>query len=137
MTSRSAPSTGSGNLSPSSRYGTRPATCATGVKPSAAWRPEEADMTKLIHALALALVLLPGASLSKPLTYALPDETAQLRPGHGPGYEAAQNNCMACHSVDYINTQPPGRGAGFWQAEVTKMIKVYHAQIGDADAKLI
>jgi hypothetical protein len=94
-------------------------------------------MTKLIQAVALGLVLLPEASLSKPLTYTLPDETAQLRPGHGPGYEAAQNNCMACHSVDYINTQPPGRGAAFWQAEVAKMIKVYHAQIRDEDARVI
>ena len=94
-------------------------------------------MTKLIQAAALALALAPGASLAKPLTYALPDDTAQLKPRHGPGYEAAQNNCAACHSVDYINTQPPGRGPAFWQGEVTKMIKVYRAQISDEDAKAI
>ena len=94
-------------------------------------------MTKLIQAVALALVLLPGASLSKPLTYTLPDDTAQLKPGHGPGYEAAQNNCAACHSVDYINTQPPGRGVAFWQAEVTKMTKVYRAQISEEDTRII
>jgi hypothetical protein len=28
-------------------------------------------------------------------------------------------------------------GKAFWEAEVTKMIKVYHAPISDADAKAI
>jgi hypothetical protein len=44
---------------------------------------------------------------------------------------------MSCHSVDYINTQPPGRGSEFWEAEVKKMIKSYHAPISEADAKTI
>jgi sulfite dehydrogenase (cytochrome) subunit B len=81
------------------------------------------------------LFLLTQASDAKPLTYALPEETATLRPG--PGVEAAQNNCMSCHSVDYINAQPPRRGSEFWEAEVKKMIKSYHAPISEADAKTI
>jgi mono/diheme cytochrome c family protein len=81
------------------------------------------------------LVLLAQASHAKPLTYVLPEETATLRPG--PDMETAQNNCMSCHSVDYINTQPPGRGSEFWEAEVKKMIKSYHAPISEADAKTI
>jgi sulfite dehydrogenase (cytochrome) subunit B len=68
-------------------------------------------------------------------TYALPDETAMLRPG--PGVEAAENNCKACHSADYLSMQPPKKGEAFWGAEVQKMIKVYHAPIGEADAKTI
>ena len=46
-----------------------------------------------------------------------------------------QNNCTACHSADYIKTQPRGEKfkKDFWQAEVTKMIKVYGAPIDDAD----
>ena len=44
---------------------------------------------------------------------------------------------MSCHSVDYINTQPPRRGKEFWEAEVKKMIKSYHAPISEADAKAI
>jgi sulfite dehydrogenase (cytochrome) subunit B len=40
----------------------------------------------------------------------------------------------ACHSADYIQTQPPTKNRNdFWQAEVTKMIKVYVAPIDDAD----
>jgi sulfite dehydrogenase (cytochrome) subunit B len=81
------------------------------------------------------LIPLAQASDAKPLTYVLPEETATPRPG--PDMEVAQNNCMSCHSVDYINTQPPRRGAEFWEAEVKKMIKSYHAPISEADAKAI
>ncbi len=86
-------------------------------------------------ALAAAVVTMTAVSYAEPLTYALPEETATLRPG--PGMETAQNNCLTCHSVDYVTTQPPNRGKAFWEAEVTKMIKVYHAPINDADAKAI
>jgi hypothetical protein len=34
--------------------------------------------------------------------------------------------------VDYIAMQPPGKGAAFWESEVTKMVKVYHAPINEA-----
>ncbi len=83
------------------------------------------------------VLLLARAAAAASLSYALPDETAQLRPGQGPAFEATQSNCVACHSADYIATQPPRRGAGFWQTEVSKMVKLYHASIGEADAKLI
>ena len=33
--------------------------------------------------------------------------------------------------------QPPGKGKAFWESEVTKMIKVYHAPIDEADGKAI
>jgi mono/diheme cytochrome c family protein len=79
--------------------------------------------------------VLTQASDAKPLTYVLPEETATLRPG--PGVETARDMCMSCHSVDYINTHPPGRGSEFWEAEVKKMIKSYHAPISEADAKAI
>ena len=91
--------------------------------------------------LALAIVTtLPAAILglatahAGPVSYTLPDETAVFKPG--PNLEVVQNNCTACHSADYINTQPRGPkfNKDFWQAEVTKMIKVYGAPIDDADA---
>ncbi len=93
-------------------------------------------MTAMTRLTAL-LVLLSSAASAAPLGYTLPDETAQLRPGQGAAFEATQNNCVACHSADYIATQPPHRGAAFWQTEVAKMVKLYHAPIDDADAKLI
>ncbi|MBX9710333.1 MAG: cytochrome c [Xanthobacteraceae bacterium] len=80
-----------------------------------------------------AMVAAASGLQAKPMSYKLPDETAQFKPG--PNLEAAQNNCTACHSADYIQTQP--RGAkfkkDFWTAEVNKMIKVYGAPIEEAD----
>lgn len=74
---------------------------------------------------------------AKPVKYVLPEETAAFKPG--PNQDAALNNCTACHSADYIQTQPRGPKfkKDFWQAEVTKMIKVYGAPIDDADAAKI
>lgn len=80
---------------------------------------------------------LAGSGLAAPLSYELPEDTTQLKPGPQPGFEAAQNNCASCHSVDYITTQPPGKGEAFWEGEVQKMIKVYHAPVEEADAKAI
>lgn len=80
-----------------------------------------------------ALGGISAAAYAKPVGYKLPDETATLKPG--PNLEVVQNNCTACHSVDYIKTQPQGPKfkKDFWQAEVTKMIKVFGAPIDDAD----
>lgn len=89
--------------------------------------------------LALAAVagLASRPAIAAPVSYALPEETAAFKPG--PNLEVVQNNCGACHSADYINTQPRGPKfkKEFWQAEVTKMIKVYGAPIDDDDAARI
>ena len=87
-------------------------------------------------------VLLPLAALAAlgvvaahavPVVYKLPEETAAFKPG--PNLEVVQANCTGCHSSDYVNTQPRDFKSkkDFWQAEVTKMIKVYGAPIDDAD----
>jgi sulfite dehydrogenase (cytochrome) subunit B len=86
----------------------------------------------------VGVVVIAGISLgsgarAKPISYTLPPETAAFKPG--PNLEVVQGNCTACHSADYIKTQPQGAKfkKDFWQAEVTKMIKVYGAPIDDAD----
>lgn len=68
-------------------------------------------------------------------TYSLLDDKSAFRPGSG--VEAARENCLSCHSADYVTTQPPGMGAKFWEATVSKMIKAYHAPISDDVAKTI
>jgi sulfite dehydrogenase (cytochrome) subunit B len=80
------------------------------------------------------LVALASPALPSPMVYQLPAETAELKPG--PGVETAAV-CQACHSADYISTQPSGKGKAFWQAEVQKMIKAYKAPIGEDDAAVI
>jgi sulfite dehydrogenase (cytochrome) subunit B len=85
----------------------------------------------------LALAAVPLLSLTpisaSPISYDLPPETAAFKPG--PDLEVVMNNCTACHSADYIATQPRGPkfGRDFWNAEVNKMIKVYGAPISDVD----
>ena len=98
-------------------------------------------MTLLPFAVALAgaglLAGLPAAAA--PQRYDLPEPTARLRPapGHDAGLAAAEANCQTCHSIDYVAMQPPGKGAAFWAGEVTKMRKVYHAPISEADGQAI
>lgn len=80
-----------------------------------------------------AALLCAGAATAAPITYKLPEETAELKPG--PHLDVVQANCGGCHSADYVSTQPrplPNPTA-FWTAEVTKMVKVYKAPIEDAN----
>lgn len=79
--------------------------------------------------------LAPALCAAETLTYALPEETTTLRAG--PGQDIAQSNCAACHSVDYIERQPPKMGRAFWEGVVKKMTQSYHAQIDPADAAAI
>jgi sulfite dehydrogenase (cytochrome) subunit B len=81
----------------------------------------------------MLLLLAPAAGWASPIHYDLPPETAELAPG--PDRDAA-GICVACHSVDYIATQPRRlpNPAAFWTAEVAKMRRVYGAPIGDTEA---
>ena len=54
-----------------------------------------------------------------------------------PGLDKVETNCAVCHSLDYIRMNSPFPDAALWDAEVTKMIKVYGAPISDADAAAI
>ena len=54
----------------------------------------------------------------------------------GPGMDATSRYCRICHSLDYITTQQKFSKAK-WQAEVSKMIKVYGAPISEINAKII
>ena len=70
------------------------------------------------------LTILVTSALAAELKITLPTETTVLRPGKG--IELAQANCFTCHSVDYIQTQPP-MPRKFWEAEVKKMREKYGA----------
>jgi mono/diheme cytochrome c family protein len=91
----------------------------------------------ILLALAAAAALGLVAARAVPVVYKLPEETVAFKPG--PNLDVVQNNCTACHTSDYINTQPRNVKSkkDFWQAEVTKMIKVYGAPIDDADVPKI
>lgn len=84
-----------------------------------------------------ALLLAAAPAMAAPVAYELPEETAALAPG--PHMDVAQANCSACHSADYITTQPRGmpNPTAFWTAEVAKMRAVYKASIDDDAVPLI
>lgn len=89
----------------------------------------------LLACLPWVLILNAPVSLAETKTYTLPEGVSSFKPGSGK--DIAENNCLACHSSDYISTQPPGLGRKFWEAEVTKMRKAFGAQISDEDSALI
>jgi mono/diheme cytochrome c family protein len=92
---------------------------------------------RFVPLLALAGCLLAVSAYAAPVSYTLPEETVDYRPG--PNRDVVKTNCSACHSADYVQIQPRGEKfkKDFWQAEVTKMIKVYGAPIDDADVPKI
>jgi mono/diheme cytochrome c family protein len=82
----------------------------------------------------LAFAALAAASLAA-APYTPPRETATLPPGEGA--QRATLYCIACHSADYITIQPRGQSQAFWEASVTKMIRVYGAAIPETEVKAI
>lgn len=60
-----------------------------------------------------------------------PPELAEL------ASEVVVNNCSACHSLDYITTQPRGKGEQFWKDSVAKMVTVYKAPLTPEEADAV
>jgi cytochrome c553 len=71
----------------------------------------------------------PALLAAGEVTITLPAETGSYKAA--PGVEAAQANCLMCHSTDYISTQPP-MPRKFWEATLKKMKEKYGAPIPDA-----
>src|SRR5262249_396790 len=65
----------------------------------------------------------------KALEIKLPPEIAAFK--QDPGAEIANGQCLICHSVEYVTTQPP-MPRPFWKASVQKMQQKYGAPITDA-----
>jgi hypothetical protein len=54
----------------------------------------------------------------------------------GPGSDAINNNCLACHSAGMVLTQP-ALSKQAWAAEVNKMINNYKAPVAPEDVGAI
>ena len=63
----------------------------------------------------------------------LPDRGARFP---GPGSDAINNNCLACHSAGMVLNQP-ALSAAAWRAEAEKMIHVYKAPVDEKDVPAI
>jgi cytochrome c5 len=88
----------------------------------------------------LGLVLLPypgqAASITTLKSPKVDVPTSDAMFPAGPGSDAINNNCLACHSADHVLNQPSlSREA--WQEVVNKMITAYKAPVSPDDAKAI
>jgi len=66
----------------------------------------------------------------KPVKVELPDSDRMFP--DGPGSDAINNNCLACHSADMVLNQP-ALSKQAWAAEVAKMINAYKAPVASED----
>jgi mono/diheme cytochrome c family protein len=60
------------------------------------------------------------------------EENVKLK--DGPGLDKVRQNCVACHSLDYIPLNSPFLDRKGWEAVVTKMNKALGAPIAAEDA---
>ena len=83
-----------------------------------------------------AATFLATVALAAAAGVALAQESKlELKPG--PGRDLVMGYCVMCHSVDYIQSNSVFMTRQVWEAEVTKMIKAYGAQIPADDATKI
>jgi hypothetical protein len=88
----------------------------------------------VLCALSMAPVARAASSIElKPVKIDLPDSDRMFG---GPGADAINNNCLACHSAGMVLNQPElSRQA--WAAEVNKMISTYKAPVAPEDVSAI
>ena len=90
-------------------------------------------------AVLLAVLTMPPVAFAaplelKPVKVDLPDSDRMFPAG--PGSDAINNNCLACHSADMVLNQP-ALSKQAWAAEVNKMINNYKAPIAPEDVGTI
>lgn len=88
-------------------------------------------------AIAALTVCFAGAAMAGVKSIELPPDGVQLKPSALPGYAKAQANCVACHSAEYMQYQPPTSPRPYWEAMVKRMKMVFKAPIDDADMPVI
>jgi mono/diheme cytochrome c family protein len=88
-------------------------------------------------AIAALTVGFAGAAMAGAKSIELPPDGVQLKPSALPGYAKAQANCVACHSAEYMQYQPPTAPRPYWDAMVKRMKAVFKAPIDDADMPAI
>jgi hypothetical protein len=99
----------------------------------------------MARALLLLIALFAGAAFPSGAhaegKLVLKSVSVDLPPGvdmfpNGPGADAINNNCLACHSVDMVLNQP-ALPMTQWHAEVDKMHTAYMAPIDPKDVDAI
>ena len=91
-------------------------------------------MSKALIALSLVAA---GVAMASPKTIQLPPDGVQWKESALPGYAKVTANCVACHSADYAQYQPPSAARPYWDAMVKRMKAVFNAPVADEDMPLI
>ena len=91
-------------------------------------------MSKALIALSLVAA---GVAMASPKTIQLPPDGVQWKESALPGYAKVTANCVACHSADYAQYQPPSAARPDWDAMVKRMKAVFNAPVADEDMPLI
>lgn len=81
-----------------------------------------------------ALVACATPSAADKVSIQFPKDQVQFKPG--PGSQVAQTYCTICHTAGYVYMQPPLTRAA-WEAEVTKMRKVFGAPLPEDQVKTV
>ena len=91
-------------------------------------------MKKILLQIGIAslIVIAPLIGRGEPLKIELPPETSSFKPAKG--VEIANAQCLVCHSVEYVSTQPP-LPRTYWAGSVKKMREKYGAQIPDSQVE--
>lgn len=94
-------------------------------------------MNQTLNTHTLTMLVAAGLAMSAAATVSaknitLPPEKATFEQSTLPGYQKVLQNCTACHSAQYMQTQPAS-SLKWWQGEVRKMKATYGANIPDAD----
>jgi mono/diheme cytochrome c family protein len=106
------------------------------------WSPEEEGVVRTLLLIALvAGVVFAPLSAQAESKLSLKCVNVDLPPGDdnfpsGPGADAVNNNCLACHSADMVLNQPALPKVQ-WEAEVDKMSTAYKAPIDPKDVGAI
>jgi mono/diheme cytochrome c family protein len=75
------------------------------------------------------IVTVAAAVTAAIVSWAAQAQEAKLELKPGPGRDQVMGYCVMCHSVDYIQMNSVFMNRQVWDAEVTKMIKAYGAQV--------
>ncbi|NOS72410.1 MAG: c-type cytochrome [Verrucomicrobia bacterium] len=91
-------------------------------------------MKKILFQIGIASLAVFAALLvrGEPFKIELPPETSSFKPAKG--VEIANAQCLVCHSVEYVSTQPPLPRA-FWATSVKKMREKYGSSIPDSQVE--
>jgi hypothetical protein len=92
---------------------------------------------KAFAAVVAAILNLTDVAMAGSKSIELPPDGMQLKPSNLPGYAKAQANCVACHSTEYMQYQPPTAPRLYWEAMVKRMKEVFNAPINEADMPVI